>query len=1554
KGSFMMVPGIDVPFHSRVLHPGVPDFREKLEGLLPERINYEILVGRYIPNLVARPFELTPEFVESILTVVPAEPAQALLDDWDGRTSTEEGRAQAARVLFIELLCWQFASPVRWIETQDLLLASDRLDIDELVEVGLGASPTLSNLATKTLKLPRFTGADVAVRNVQRDEKLVYNTDVQSIEAPADESGAGTVEAASVPTGDAASHAEPDTSAPSSSVPEPVVEPINEPTAATGSVAPAGSVERPADLPYKASDAIKTLLAYANKLRPEQIGGADTTGTLTNGVSSRLNQLLMDISAELGLSSVEGAAEADVTTLSATVDAAAHNYSAFGPVLAEAVKDRLRKLFGAAGAKATAIADRLTGTWELGPGWVDHATAQILLGSRDGASSRGGDLATLATSATSMADVNGIIDEAVTQVGAAHGIPVAMPTAGGAGGGTVDSAALDAFADEVTGEEGVLAGLARHLLHDLNLDVPESSSLSDPEADETAAILQSVSEELGATWPTLVTPVFDEARAILIDDRWATAREDIHRLAAGESLAETVSFRGTGETVAKHADLRAARAEVEDDASAAERFRAIAAEARLSGAEADGDFAGQVAVVTGVTPASIAGGVVGDLLAEGATIVITASRIGPSRLEFIKKLYRERANNAAKIWLVPANLSSYRDIDALVDWIGNEQTETVGSDRKLIKPALVPDLFLPFAAPSVTGTVEDAGGNAETQARLLLWSVERSFTALSRIGHEANLAHRLHVVLPGSPNRGTFGGDGAYGETKAAFDAICNKWSNEPWGERVTIAHPRIGWVSGTGLMGGNDPLVDAAVEAGVRVWTPSDISGELVRLCTSEIRAAAGIGPVDADLTGGLDKINLTELREQALAEAADAPASAPAEDAGQPVTVNALPSPVRVSQPVGADYSDGTDWGEVSTDLEDMVVIVGLGEVSAWGSGRTRFEAEYGIQADGSVDLSAAGVLELAWMTGLLTWKDTPVAGWYDAKGEIVPEEEIFTRYRDEVAARAGVRTFVDDVALEDLKTPQEVEIFLDREVTFAVDSAGDAASFVETDPDFTRANLNEETGEWSVTRLPGARTRVPRRATLARKVGGQFPTDFDPSRWGVPASMIEAVDRIAIWNMVSAVDAYLSAGFSPAEILQAVHPSDIAMTQGTGFGGMTSMRKLFVDRFLEEDIPSDILQETLPNVVAAHTMQSYVGGYGSMIHPVGACATAAVSVEEGVDKIMLGKAEFVVAGATDDINVESISGFASMNATADSDKMAGKGLNERFYSRANDRRRGGFVEAQGGGTILLTRGSVAARMGLPVQSVVGFAASYADGAHTSIPAPGQGALGAARGGTESKLSTSLASLGVSADDIAVVSKHDTSTNANDPNESRLHTRLAGAMGRTEGNPMYVVSQKTLTGHAKGGAAVFQTAGLGDMFRTSRLPANRSLDCVDPEMASAPNLVWLREPLQLNRTIKAGLLTSLGFGHVSALLALVHPEAFRVAVESQLGESAASEWVERASARLRAGVRRREAGMLGHRALFEEIDHRRFADGVDIDSAEPDMLLDPASRAGEDGLFR
>src|SRR6202008_644436 len=324
---------------------------------------------------------------------------------------------------------------------------------------------------------------------------------------------------------------------------------------------------------------------------------------------------------------------------------------------------------------------------------------------------------------------------------------------------------------------------------------------------------------------------------------------------------------------------------------------------------------------------------------------------------------------------------------------------------------------------------------------------------------------------------------------------------------------------------------------------------------------------------------------------------------------------------------------------------------------------------------------------------------------------------------------------------------------------------------------------------------------------------------------------------------------AGFSPAEVMRYVHPSMVANTMGTGMGGGTSMQTMYHGNLLGRNKPNDIFQEVLPNIVAAHVVQSYIGSYGAMIHPVAPCATAAVSVEEGVDKIRLGKAEMVVAGGIDDLTLEGIIGFGDMAATAETGMMRGRGIHDSKFSRPNDRRRLGFVEAQGGGAILLARGDLALKMGLPVLAVVGYAQSFADGVHTSIPAPGLGALGAGRGGKDSELARSLAQLGVEADALPVISKHDTSTLATDPNETELHERLADSLGRSAGAPLFIVSQKSLTGHAKGGAAVFQMMGLCQMLRDGVIPPNRSLDCVDDELAGSAHFVWVRETLRLRR---------------------------------------------------------------------------------------------------------
>ncbi|HLS76143.1 MAG TPA: fatty acid synthase subunit beta domain-containing protein [Nocardia sp.] len=1515
KRAFVLVPGIDVPFHSTVLRKGVPEFRAKLEQLLPQDLHPEVLVGRYIPNLVPKPFSLEREFVAEIADLVPSEPLAAVLADFESWAARP---VELCRVVLIELLAWQFASPVRWIETQDLLFtdtAHGGLGVERFVEIGLGATPTVANLAAQTLKLPSFASAAVEVLNIEREAGVVYSTDTDP--APVDE---------------------PEETPASSAAPAAPVA-----AAAPAPVASAGG-PRPDDIAFSASDATKVLIALWTKLRLDQIGPVDTIEGLCDGVSSRRNQLLVDLGAELSLGAIDGAADADMGALAATVDRLARTYKPFGSVLSDSINDHLRKVFGPSGKRPAAVAERVKKVWELGDGWASHVTAEVSLGTREGASVRGGELGGLVSGPlTDGASVDAAIDAAVQAVAARRGISVSLPSSGGGAGATVDAAALGEFTEQITGPDGVLASAAKVILEHLGL----GDRVSAPEATDDS-LVDLVSAELGSDWPRLVAPAFDARKAVLIDDRWATAREDLARLwliddaeAADHPVA---GFTGAGGAVAAQAGWWRERAKKQARSVLAGLYERIA-EAALE-TEAPGRWSSDIAVITGASKGSIAAAVTGRLLAGGATVIATTSGLNDERLGFYKQLYRENARAGAALWVVPANMASYADIDALIEWVGSEQVDNAGGAKIKIKDAMTPTLLLPFAAPRVAGDLADAGARAEMEMRVLLWSVERLIGGLSMLGADHDVDAKLHVVLPGSPNRGLFGGDGAYGESKAALDAVVAKWRAEKsWSQRVTLVHALIGWVRGTGLMGHNDPMVAAVEKAGVQTWSTTEMADELLKWCTERARSVTASGPQQIDLTGGLAmaKLDLPALAEQARQDAEHAAA---ADDSAAEATIPALPAPPTVTSALPVP-----EWGEVTADLDDMVVIVGAAELGPCGSSRTRFELEV------SDELSAAGVLELAWTTGLVRWENDPKPGWYDTEsGDYVPEHELAERYHDTVVARCGVRRYEDDAAMVDNTAPLMTSVFLDRDLTFTVGGEAEARAFAEADPEHTVISPVEGSGDWQVTRKAGTEIRVPRKAKLSRTVGGQIPTGWDPTVWGISADMASSVDRVALWNIACTVDAFVGSGFDPAELMSWVHPSLVANTQGTGMGGMSSMRSLYVDNLLGEPRPNDILQEALPNVALAHVVQSYVGSYGAMVHPVAACATAAVSVEEGVDKIRLGKADVVVAGGFDDLGIEGIVGFGDMSATADSAAMSAKGISDRYFSRANDRRRGGFVESQGGGTVLLARGSVALEMGLPVLGVVAFAQSYADGVHTSIPAPGLGALGAGRGGRESRLAAELRKLGVSPDEIAVISKHDTSTAANDPNESELHERLAAAVGRSEGAPLFVISQKSLTGHAKGGAAAFQIIGLCQVLENGVVPPNRSLDCVDEKMKSYPHLVWPRETLRFGERfpLKAGLITSLGFGHVSGLVAIVHPQAFVQAVEAGRRE----EYQRRAEQRQLAGRQRIAEAMCGGAALYERpADRRLGGDGTPASRSrqlEADMLLSEQARLGADGAYR
>jgi fatty acid synthase subunit beta, fungi type len=76
--------GIDVPFHSTFLRSGVKPFRSfLLKKINKTSIDPAKLIGKYIPNVTAKPFALTKEYFEDVYKLTNSPRIGNILANWD-------------------------------------------------------------------------------------------------------------------------------------------------------------------------------------------------------------------------------------------------------------------------------------------------------------------------------------------------------------------------------------------------------------------------------------------------------------------------------------------------------------------------------------------------------------------------------------------------------------------------------------------------------------------------------------------------------------------------------------------------------------------------------------------------------------------------------------------------------------------------------------------------------------------------------------------------------------------------------------------------------------------------------------------------------------------------------------------------------------------------------------------------------------------------------------------------------------------------------------------------------------------------------------------------------------------------------------------------------------------------------------------------------------------------------------------------------------------------------------------------------------------------------
>ena len=755
-------------------------------------------------------------------------------------------------------------------------------------------------------------------------------------------------------------------------------------------------------------------------------------------------------------------------------------------------------------------------------------------------------------------------------------------------------------------------------------------------------------------------------------------------------------------------------------------------------------FQGKMALMTGAGAGSIGAEVLQGLISGGAKVVVTTSRYSREITEFYQSMYARFGGRGSQLVVVPFNQGSKQDVDALIDYIYDSK-KGLGWDL---------DFIVPFAAIPENGReIDSIDSKSELAHRIMLTNVVRLLGAVKAKKLDSGFNTRpAQVILPLSPNHGTFGNDGLYSESKLALETLFNRWHSESWGDYLTICGAVIGWTRGTGLMSGNNVVADGVEKYGVRTFSQQEMAFNILGLMSPSIVDLCQMEPVFADLNGGLQflpdlKDMMTRLRAEIM-ETSAVRQAVTKETALENKIVNgedseALYKKITVEPRANLKFDFPTlpKWTEEiqplnanlkgMVDLDKVVVVTGFSEVGPWGNSRTRWEMEaYG-------QFSLEGCVEMAWLMGLIKNHNGPLkgksySGWVDAKtSDPVDDKDIKAKYEKQILEHSGIRLIEPE--LFNGYDPKKKQIL--QEIQIEEDLDPFEAS-KETAEEFRRQHGEKveifelESGEYTVRLRKGATLLIPKALRFDRLVAGQIPTGWNAKQYGIPDDIIEQVDQVTLFVLVCTAESLISSGITdPYEFYEYVHLTQVGNCVGSGIGGTTALRGMYKDRFMDKPVQKDILQESFINTMAAWVNMLLLSSTGPIKTPVGACATAVESIDIGYETIVEGKARVCFVGGFDDFQEEGSYEFANMKATSNAEDEFAHGRTPREMSRPTTTTRNGFMESQGCGMQIIMSARLALDMGTPIYGILGLTTTATDKIGRSVPAPGQGVLTTAR---------------------------------------------------------------------------------------------------------------------------------------------------------------------------------------------------------------------------------
>ncbi|WP_153462286.1 beta-ketoacyl-ACP synthase II [Sediminibacillus terrae] len=358
---------------------------------------------------------------------------------------------------------------------------------------------------------------------------------------------------------------------------------------------------------------------------------------------------------------------------------------------------------------------------------------------------------------------------------------------------------------------------------------------------------------------------------------------------------------------------------------------------------------------------------------------------------------------------------------------------------------------------------------------------------------------------------------------------------------------------------------------------------------------------------------------------------------------------------------------------------------------------------------------------------------------------------------------------------------------------------------------------------------------------KVAGEVK-DWDPVNYMEK----KEAKRMDLFTQYAVGAAKMAVKDADLDITEELAPR-VGVWVGSGIGGMKTYEEQF-EKFQEKGyrrVSPFFVPMLIPDM-AAGQISIQLGAKGINSCTVTACASGTNSIGDAFKVIQRGDADVMITGGAEaPLTKMAFAGFSTAKALTFND-------DPKTASRPFDKNRDGFVMGEGAGILVIETLESAKQRGAKIYAeIVGYG-SAGDAYHITSPAPeGEGAV--------RSMNQAISDAGVDVSEVAYINAHGTSTELNDPFETKAIKQVFG--GHVDN--LAISSTKSMTGHLLGAAGAIEAIISVKSINESILPPTINLETPDPEcdLDYVPNKARHQE-------YEYALSNSLGFGGHNATL--------------------------------------------------------------------------------------